>query len=76
MYNVKSLSELKKDAIYVFNSSNFEEAIKHDKQDLIGKVPRIMHKNNWQDKVKDYANMDTNGIYDDDTNNLVLKRNK
>lgn len=74
MYNVKSLSELKKDAIYVFNSSNFENLIKFDKQDLIGNVPRIMHKNNWQDKVIKYINEDTNHIYDKDTNDLILKR--
>ena len=75
MLRVNRLSELKSDAIYVFDASNFQRKIILTKGELIGNTPRILHNSGWEDKVEEIAKMDTLDFLHEEGLRLIKKRN-
>lgn len=59
IYKLNTMSEIKKDAAYVFDAENFDRLIKHGKQELIPIVPRIIHHEGWEQEVAEYAKKET-----------------
>ncbi len=73
---VNRLSETQSDAVYIFDSLNFEKEIQKDKQELIGKVPRIMHRDGWEEKVENIVLKETSEDVKEEGKKLVKKINR
>ena len=58
-YKVNTASEMKKDAIYIFDALNFPKKIQLSKQELIGNTPRIFHVNGWEDQIDEMCTSST-----------------
>ena len=76
MLRVNRLSEIKKDAIYVFDANNFEYKILLDKFRLRREGTRyILHNPGWEDEVGEVANLGTSDSLHEEAIKLVKRRN-
>ncbi len=57
--HINNINQLKEDAAYIFDANNFESDVIKDKQQLIGKTPRVIHKGNWESRIEEYASKET-----------------
>ena len=71
---VHRLSELKQDAIYVFNTLNFEEKIRHTKTELIHNTPRIFHIDGWEEKVSNLSKQETTDEIKNEVEEIILRK--
>ena len=75
MLRVNRLSEIKKDAIYVFDANNFEYKILLDKFRLRREGTRyILHNPGWEDEVGEVANLGTSDSLHEEAIKLVKRR--
>ena len=71
---INTSSELKKDAVYIFDIETFFNKIGLTKKELISDIPRIFHSRGWEEKVDEIANRKTNDRLVDNAYNYVKKK--